>query len=166
MSDDPEKPFMSLVALLSEHEPLSEQTLLAALDRAFDGRYSREEPGHFFNAVIEGHQYFVWCGGVAFIIHIRSEPYFDGPAVAKHINDPKLAPLVASHQAWLSVDWLSGDAPEAQQWDYLGRLLAELSSDRCVALCVPACETVIAFHSGTVESLRGPDTFQKLGFSA
>ena len=86
-------------------------------------------------------------------------------AAAKHINDPKLASLVADHQAWLSVDWLSGEAPETEQWDYLGRLLAELSSDRCVALFVPARETVIAFHPGTVESLRGPGAFQKLGFS-
>jgi len=67
-------------------------------------------------AVIDGHQYLVWCGGAAFIIHNYPRQYFDGPAVAEYISDPQLALLVAHHQGSLSVDWLSGDAPEMQQW--------------------------------------------------
>jgi hypothetical protein len=165
MPDDPDKPFISLVALLREHEPLSEQTLLEALDRAFEGRYSSEAPGHFFKAVIDGHQYLVWCGGAAFIIHNYPGQYFDGPAVAEYISDPQLAPLVADHQGSLSVDWLSGDAPEMQQWDYIGHLLAELSSERCVALLVPAKETVMPFRPNTIRLLRGPNVLERLGFS-
>jgi hypothetical protein len=107
----------------------------------------------------------VWCGGAAFIIHNYPRQYFDGPAVAEYISDPQLALLVADHQGSLSVDWLSGDAPEMQQWDYIGHLLAELSSERCVALLVPAKETVMPFRPNTIRLLRGPNVLERLGFS-
>ncbi|MBK1832408.1 hypothetical protein JIN77_16865 [Verrucomicrobiaceae bacterium R5-34] len=157
--------FFSIIALLSKHSPLPELELVECLDVYSDGKFSREEPGHFYAAVIPELQYLVFMKGCGLTIHNYAHQYFDGPEVATHISDSSLANAVAHHTGWISVDWTHGEAEVKDKWDTIGNVLAHLPLDHCIGIFIPDEGIVMPIHEGVRAALGGSDVMSDLGFS-
>ena len=86
-----------------------------------------------------------------YLVHTFPRPYMDDPgAVAARASERQLKHAVANHQAWLSVDLL-GDVPPDELEDVyrvIGRLMAALADDDCVALYCPEADRLSAPDAG------------------
>jgi uncharacterized protein YegJ (DUF2314 family) len=111
-------------------------------------------------------------GDQTYLVHTFPRPYMDDQgAVAARTNDRQLKRAIANHQAWLSVDLL-GDVPPAELeevYRVIGRLMAALADNECVALYCPEADRLSAPDAGLMARLRGewpPDLFEQPFFPA
>lgn len=99
-------------------------------------------------------------------------PYMEDPeTAAEDIPDMRLRSLVSQHTAWISCDALGvesfHDLDEVREWyKVLGRMLAELVDDNCLAILLPQTQQVFPNMDETLELLKAEDPLEALGFEA
>jgi len=105
-------------------------------------------------------------GDQTYLVHTFPRPYADDPDVlAARAGDRHLRRAVTGHQAWLSVDLLGDVPPHELEEVYLliGRLMAALADEDCVAIYCPETDRVSVCDDGLMAKLRGewpPDLFE------
>ena len=166
MSESSETPLPSLLVLLADWAPLSVDTVNAALADAFGP--SPDPDSQFALPVVESVQFMVKARGSMLIVHNNPGSYFeDADAVANAIQgDDLFASAVRAHSGWMSTDIISSDDGYQEQYDTIGKLLAELAPNggKAVALFVPDRGVLIRFDENRRMQLRGPNTLVSLGF--
>ena len=164
----PRKPLIALVWLRRSVRDLDADEVAALAADALGEPFTSGDP--------EATDYFVTGCAPSFLlkrrdqtylVHTFPRPYMDDPgAVAARASDRHLKHEVANHQAWLSVDLL-GDVPPDELEDVyrvIGRLMAALADNDCVALYCPEADRLSAPDAGLMARLRGewpPDLFEQ-----
>jgi uncharacterized protein YegJ (DUF2314 family) len=164
----PRKPLIALVWLRRTPRDLAAADLADLAADALGEPYTSGDP--------EATDYFITgCapsfllkrGGQTYLVHTFPRPYMDDPgAVAARAGDRQLKRAIANHEAWLSVDLL-GDVPSGELeevYRVIGRLMAALADNDCVALYCPEADRLSAPDAGLMAKLRGewpPDLFEQ-----
>jgi uncharacterized protein YegJ (DUF2314 family) len=151
-------PPTSLVFLLREPRYLDAAIVRKAVERAFgvDLSDTSEDARDFVVGGEELPTYIVQVQDRHFLVHNFPTPYFDDrEQVARQIGDMRLSKAVRDHQAWLSVDAM---LPESEEDAYqrIGKLLAELADEDCLAILAPEFSRINSWEPGLEATLRGP----------
>jgi uncharacterized protein YegJ (DUF2314 family) len=167
-SGDSDGPMISLVALLAEPSYLDATVLARAASRAWNTEIGTgEEDDEATSFVVGESPHFIvkWEEWV-FAVHNLDAPYFDLPneEALDEIPDLRQRQIVASNQAWLSVDLLSGPEQSDQHAAYrhIGPLLAELIDELCLALYSPEAERLFPYEEATADHLVSAHPLQAL----
>jgi uncharacterized protein YegJ (DUF2314 family) len=158
-----DEPMISLVLLLKEPRFLETNVLANILGSAWgmpmDGSKDDDENEDKGGYVVGESPLFIASNRRAvFMIHNRSEPYFDDlPGLLERVKEMRMRHILEQHTAWLSVDLLSpaqeGAARESLYPD-IARSIAELGEAGCLALFQPATNRFIPWDASLTGKLR------------
>ena len=166
------KEMVSLVFLLSKRRDLNrtsvERTVSDALDVRFepDNKDARDFVVPMPQLKVDrdipaeaGEGYMIKVRGQIFILHNFSVPYLEDPETfAGEISDARLRQAVANHKAWLSVDLLdTGSSDKAKAYQAIGRIMAELAGEDCLAIFCPELSRCNEYDAGLLDVLRSDD---------
>jgi len=166
----PPQPLTSLVLLLSRPRKLTAADVAIAVTKAWGGAYG------FQDEVGGGSDKENWVVGRSpvflikspdgmFMFHNNPAPYSpESKALAQSIPDLRLRSAVEEHRAWVAVDLMQPfDETRARESYYpaIGRLIAEVAGDDCLAVFHPASKRIIAWEENLREVLRGPELLQR-----
>lgn len=166
-----EPKLLSLVWLLSEPRELDDQELARHVLSAWgidltdtDGE-AQEFVAGFPPALI------IRLRECTFLVNVFPTPYVrDKAKTAEALGELRRQKALLEHEAWLSVDFL-GDRPsdpneERAIYRRLGRLMAELADESCLALYVPETGQLLPFDAELPGRLRGGDVLDALTVNA
>jgi len=153
-----EEPLVSLVLLLRQPRYLDEGLLCQMVRAAWDIRLSDAEDGGNF-VVGESPSFIVMAEGRTFLVNNSDAPYFtDGPLAASQVKDLRLRKAVNGHRAWMSVDLMCNDeAPVEEAYRWIGKLIAELAADDCLAILSPQTGWLHVYNRELRRTLCGGD---------
>jgi uncharacterized protein YegJ (DUF2314 family) len=101
-----------------------------------------------------------------FTVHCFDEPYFDNSEeVAESLPELRAQQAVAQHQAWLSVDliqWMDEGEDAEEAYRLIGRLLAELADENCLAVIDPVEGRIFVYDPETERKLRSENPLLEL----
>lgn len=101
-----------------------------------------------------------------FTIHCFDEPYFDDPAdVAESVPELRAQQAIMQHQAWLSVDliqWMNEEEDREEAYRLIGKLLAELADENCLAVLDPVEGRIFVYDPETERKLRSDNPLEEL----
>ncbi len=182
--DDPDEeddePFLSLVLLLREPHYLDAPILANLASDAWNvevevapGDDEEVEPRRpdetgAIPTLVGGAMPHFFCVNppAFFTVYCVDEPYFDDPAeVAESVRELRAQQAIAAHQAWISVDlvqWLDGEEDREEAYRRIGRLLAELADENCLAVLDPVEGRVFVYDPETERKLRSDNPLQEL----
>lgn len=156
---------ISLVMLLKSPRHLDERSIAAAIGPALGVDFSHA--GGAENSVVAKPPYFqVRLATGSYVINDIAEPY--GEATDKAVNDitePKLRAAVASHRAWLSVDWAAREEPADVRRAYqeIGKIASALVGSDAVAVYSPELGRFSLHTDLGVHALAGDDPLALFG---
>lgn len=156
-----EEPVISLVALLTEPAFLEAPILAKAASDAWgvDVGTSEDENEDAF-VVGESPHFLIKYEDHFLAVHNFDEPYFnEADEVVDETSELRIRHAVLEHRAWLSVDLIHGDDTGDHQETYrvIGRLLAQLIDDDCLAVCSTEMQTIHPYHEELIDQLTGED---------
>jgi uncharacterized protein YegJ (DUF2314 family) len=176
--EEDDEPGLSLVLLFREPVYLESAILAEMASHAWDADVEavvedEEEDDEEVNAADAGEETKSFVAGQSphflcthwpaiMAVHNLDEPYFeDVDEVAESVPELRARRAIQQHQAWLSVDLLhwfeEGQLDQAHAYRLIGRLLAELADDNCLAVMIPAEGLVFAYDPETEVKLRSED---------
>jgi uncharacterized protein YegJ (DUF2314 family) len=165
-----EKPLNALVLFLTEPRRIDSTTIAEIATDTLGTQFRDDDSGDQENFVTGASPSFVVKHGEAyFLINVFPRPYMDNPEVAaNNIPELRLRKVIKEHTAWLSVDLLGEfrerDLPH--HYRIIGKLIAALADDDCLAIFAPATGQIAVFDSETCEKLQGKnplDVFSSSG---
>jgi len=129
-----------------------------------------EQPGgteEAWYAIGRSPSFLVKAPGMVLLVNHFARPYFDDNAdAAAAVQELRLQHIVREHVAWTSVDLLHLDddkRPRAEAYPFVGRLLAELADDDCLAIFCPETGRLVPFEPGLLEKLRSDRPLEVFG---
>ncbi|MFD0892969.1 DUF2314 domain-containing protein [Luteolibacter ambystomatis] len=160
-SDD--TPMISIVLLRRHALPLDEDTLSAAVRRAWSHPQKAGDDEELF-AVGEGFLFIVRNGMGLWTVHNRAHPYFDDvePVIAS-IPEMRLQKAVRDHGAWLSIDLTAPfdkSLPAESFYPHIFRLLRELADGDTLAIFRPETGQINVWDDEVAAKLCGPEPLQ------
>lgn len=171
-----EPQMLSVVALLKNPQRLEPIYIASAAKKAWNATLSYSEDDEAPDGFVVGDDsmptLIVNFRERMMIVNNFPQPYMENIEEASQaIPDLRLRTLVSNHTAWLSCDALGvesfNDVNEVREWyKILGRLLAELVDDNCLAIYVPQTEQLFPNMDETLELLKADDPLKALGFEA
>jgi len=161
-SDD--QPPTSLVLLLREPRFIDEALYRDAVRKAFAVELPppSDDNGNCFVVAGAGCStaYLEW-DGYHLLSHHYARPYFDDPNdVASQMGDLRLRKAVMEHTAWLSVDAMVPPQNGEDPYRAIGKLLAELVGDDCVAILAPELQQMNPWEPHLEDVLRSNDPLE------
>jgi len=149
--------FISVVLFLSRPRTLTKISLNQAAARVRNQVSIRNTKTEF--VVINGPVILVQSRGHLLNVLSAARPYIsDKEGFIKTRKNIEVCDAVLKHNAWLSVDYISGgkgrDIPVDARYRAAARLAAELLEDDCLAVCLPDKDVVVPVSSNTTELLR------------
>jgi len=168
-----EEPLISLVYLLKEPRPITQDQIVTCASKAFnvtfdvDNEKATEFVIDFPTPPVNEAKYgkaasfMVKVQQGMFLVHSFPAPYVDNPRqFAKKIPDGRLQRVIENHKAWLSVDAFGdvGDA-DAKTKAYLGigKMIAELAGPDCLAVYSPDLGRCNEYDARLLETLRSSE---------
>lgn len=154
--EDP--PPVSLVMLLREHRHLEAAMLEPIVERVFDVVLTHADDAQdFVVGDADLPTFAIKANERMWLLHHFGRPYFDElDEVLASVRDLRLRYALSEHNAWLSVDALGDEFPE-NPYPAIGKLIAELLDDNCVAVFAPATNRLAVYDPGMEDVLRGPE---------
>ncbi|MCH5376934.1 MAG: DUF2314 domain-containing protein, partial [Planctomycetes bacterium] len=175
---DEERSFMSLVLLFREPVFLEPRMLAELASRAWDARVevaTEEDADEQVGAkdarsLIIGRSPQFACSHYPGLFAIQNvgQPYFDDTqAVAESVREMRVRQAIELHRAWVSVDvvqWFGDNDEKGKEQAYrmIGRLLAELADENCLAVVEPFEARVFAWDPTTEDKLRSENPLEAL----
>ena len=145
-----DRPIVSLVVLLRRPRRLDGLDVWGAVGRAVGVEAEVEV------APVAAGSFVVWLGPKPLLVNSLAEPYVADPeAIAGSIVELRLRQALATHRAWLSVDWL-GDVEDDSAYPTIGRVLAELIDEDGLLLLEPSLGRIVVYEPALDALLRGP----------
>src|SRR5262245_44873307 len=157
-----EQPLISLVFLLRAPRNLTRADVVEAGKRAFGVNIDADV------AVVSSkraHLFTLKSPGESLGIVSTAEPYVSDIAqVAERVRDFRCKRAVQRHRAWLAVDHIGDFQAGEARFAYcsIGKLLAELSGDDCLALFCTETGQMNSYAPDLLPLLRGPDPLSAL----
>jgi uncharacterized protein YegJ (DUF2314 family) len=162
-SDKDAPPPVSVVLLQTSLPKWSEQQLIAKIKTAWKVDLSQKDGE-------DNDEGFVVKGGPGFIIKTKDSQYMmimaEDPYLKKEVIDEveelRLKTMLKEHEAWVSVDLLSGDdelspAAKAREWKRVASLAAELLNDKTIGVILPEPNVIAVKNETTADHLRQKD---------
>jgi uncharacterized protein YegJ (DUF2314 family) len=171
--------FVSLVLLLREPHYLDPSILAQLASRAWEATIevvdedepppdrpdNEDEPVRSMVGGAMPH-FFCFHPPGFFTIHCFDEPYFDDPEeVAESVPELRAQQAIAQHQAWISVDllhWMAEEDDRREAYRLIGRLLAELADENCLAVLDPGEGRIFVYDPDTERKLRSDNPLLEL----
>lgn len=156
-SEHRQKPLVALVLLLNQSRLLESTELARIASEVFGEPFTSDNDDATDNFVAGTEPSFIFkYGDHFFLINSFDRPYLDDPEAADSIVELRLRKAVREHCAWLSVDLLGNCRQSELPHVYrtIGKLVAELADDECVAIFAPATGQISVFDDETRERLR------------
>ena len=101
--------------------------------------------------------------GTYFLVHSLPVPYMADPhAAAADAGELRMRKAISQHRAWFSMDILHPEAASPENYRIVGRLLARLIGDECLALYHPPSNGFAAYGKSTPDLLQGEDPVREL----
>jgi uncharacterized protein YegJ (DUF2314 family) len=172
-----EAPLLSLVLLFREPVYLEASLLAELASRAWGatihtgGEEEQESvPASEQHSMLVGESPLFVCNHFPGLFTIRNsdEPFFDDvEAVAESVPELRRRGVIRDHRAWVAVDlvhWFGpeGESGRVQAYQMMGRLLAEMADDNCLAVFEPAEGNLFIYGPETEARLRGENPLQTL----
>jgi uncharacterized protein YegJ (DUF2314 family) len=164
-------PLHALVWLLRGQRYLDARILTQAINKALGLKlvHGKEDATDF--VVGESPAFVSRIKDHTFLVNNFAVPYFDKPdEVAEEVPELRRRKAVADHKAWLSMDLLMAgedSPPDAatlrEIYGVIGKVIAELADDDCLALFAPEQSFLIPYSQDLLDRLRGPDVIAAIG---
>lgn len=149
----------SIVVLLKESRALSQDALARLASRAMGCPID----------IVEGAspRFVLYAGGALYTLHNVASPYFDNSEKAtEHIDELRLRKAARDHKAFIALDHTLGatpDKPTAQEYQTIGKILAELEGPDWLALYHPPTDSFIPYiEKESVAHLRAQEPIESL----
>jgi uncharacterized protein YegJ (DUF2314 family) len=158
---DEEEPIISLVALLTEPAFLESPILAKAASDAWGievGTSDDDDEDAF--VVGESPHFLIKYDDRFLAVHNVDDPYFDETDdVVDETSELRIRHAILEHRAWVSVDLIHGDGDGDHQESYrlIGRLLAQLIDDDCLAVCSAEMQSIHPYHEELIDQLTSDD---------
>jgi uncharacterized protein YegJ (DUF2314 family) len=176
---DEDEPFVSLVLLFREPHYVDASILAQLASRAWEASVEvaddeegppdrAEDDDEPVRSVVGGAMphFFCFHPPAFFTIHCFDEPYFDDPEdVAESVPELRAQQAIAQHKAWISVDlihWMGEDDDRTEAYRLIGRLLAELADENCLAVLDPGEGRIFVYDPETERKLRSDNPLREL----
>lgn len=159
---------ISIVVLLSAPRPLDERVLGKAVSEALGVKRSNDSSDESF-VKAKPPYYRVQLESGAYVLNNLDKIYCeDGGKLVENIKDPELQKTVASHKAWLSIDWAGKEEPEDLLIAYqnMGKIVAALAGPDVLALYSPEIDQFSPWNETVQKSLSGEDPLEVFGGAA
>ncbi|MBI1903522.1 MAG: DUF2314 domain-containing protein [Planctomycetia bacterium] len=187
--ETPEPPLISLVMLLSEPKYMDAAILARLAAQAWGAEVvdanlladdetpiddvggGADGPGAPAFVLGESPYFLVRCRSTLYAVHNGDAPYFEEPADYEHVRELRLRKAIEQHRGWFSIDVLSGDEALVcgrdaglleDAYRSIGRLVAELADETCLALYCPATGEINLYDPALESHLRGDDPLSVL----
>ncbi len=175
-----DEPFLSLVLLFREPQYLDAAILAQLASDAWstevDVVESDEEEDDFegesdtgpTRSLVGGAMphFFGFHPPAFFTIHCFDEPYFEDPEdIAGAVPELRAQQAIAQHRAWLSVDlihWMGENQDQEEAYRLIGKLLAELADENCLAVLDPVEGRIFVYDPETERKLRSDNPLHEL----
>jgi uncharacterized protein YegJ (DUF2314 family) len=159
-----DKPLVALVLFLNQPRLLDAAELAERAGDVFGEPFTCDNDNATDNFVAGAEPSFIFKHGDHFyLINSFERPYVEDPeAAADSIVELRLRKAVREHCAWLSVDLL-GECSQhevGEVYRTIGKLLAELADDDCVAIFAPATGQISVFDEEARDRLRSSDPLE------
>jgi uncharacterized protein YegJ (DUF2314 family) len=157
-----EQPLISLVFLLRAPRNVTQADVVEAVNRAFGVNIDADV------VVVPSKQanlFTVRTPEVILGIVSTARPYVSDIAeVAERVRDFRCKRAIQNHRAWLAVDDIGDSRAGDKHFAYcsIGKLLAELSGDDCLALYCTESGQMNSYAPDLLPLLRGPDPLSAL----
>lgn len=153
---DENKPLISLVLLLREPRALDHPAIIRLVRQAWGIELGESSsPGVVLGAAPS---FVIKTGGRSFLVNSFALPYFPDPEqAAQEVPELRLRKLVTEHRGWISVDLLDeqGRMAEEEAYRWIGKLIAELAGEDCLAIYAPAIRRINVFDTQMKTTLCG-----------
>lgn len=148
---------LSLHLLMDRARPLDASQVAQAASRAWKRDIGTSPASSAGNVVGTSPGFIVTVADYSFLVHNVDRPLATDPTTSPAIRDDRSRELFARHRAWLGVELLERPAGATRDaaGQMLGRLLAELVADDCIAIYRPDTHQIAPCEPPRVERLRG-----------
>ena len=147
----------SVVLLLRQENPPSEDVLRLAAERVWGIRFERgEECEHFI--MQNGNSFVMRARPFMFTILCSSKPYFERDPqklAAEWLPQPSQRSAWSEHTAWTAINWVNGAEGDTELvYCVLAKLAAELLNENCTGIYWPGERSFQPNDSSTYEDLQ------------
>jgi uncharacterized protein YegJ (DUF2314 family) len=165
---DRNRPLTALVLLRRKPNNFLTATKLSEMVKQLWGNnVAPDKDGEKWFAAGQSPAFIVNAPDIMLLVNNFATPYWEEPnKVAEAVEELRLKKIIQEHTAWMSVDVLGlHDDSEARSAAYptIGRLLAELVDDDCLALYCPEHDQIVACDDTIVEKLRRENPLEAFG---
>lgn len=151
---------ISFVVLLKEPRKLEEKSLGDTVSKAVGIDPATVDKGF---VVAKPPYYKIELKSGVYVINNIDQPYFENAEeLAKEIKDPDLRGAVASHHAWVAVDWAGKEEPADLRATYgdMGKIAAALARPDALAIYSPEEGQLSVFNVNVATAMTGSDPLQ------
>jgi uncharacterized protein YegJ (DUF2314 family) len=156
---------ISLVFLLRAQRAMNLAQVRSAAERAFGQSIEDEDPEYAVIPTDRPGCFIVKTPEVVLGLGSMDGPYVDDVgAAAEALRDFRCKKAMQEHRAWLAVDQI-GERPaggNAVSYAYIGKLMAELAGDDCLALYCTETGQMNSYAADLLPLLRGPNPLSAL----
>ncbi len=156
---------MAVVWLLRAPREIDEHDLRKRLSEALGERLAADAGApNCFVATKPGLFLLRFRDAVLGVVNGNGQFFPDAPAKAREMKDVHLRQAVAEHRAFIAVEWPSTLAVKSRAiaLRIMGKVMAELADEDCLAIYVPQANAMNWYQPGMVERLRGKDPLSAL----
>lgn len=158
-NEDENHPLVSIVMMLREPRYLDADIVKTVVAQAWGITVGGEEEDDTFVAGEDQH-FIIKSPKGLFVLHNIPAPYFENvSAMADEIDELRFRKMLVEHKAWMSVDLISSfeDEPREKAYPLIGKLIAELADETCLALGSPETQQAVLYNEELDRDLRSDD---------
>ena len=171
-SDD-DGPLLSIVLLQKKLPTVSEKSIAAAIQKAWNQKVSVGDDGKkdATDFVVKGGPGFIiQCHDTFCMMIVVSKPYLETEAL-NEVQELRTRKMLQEHKTWLSLD-LVGDvgkkpaAEQEQEMNRIIRLAAEMVDKNTVGVLLPSENIVLPISDEVIMAMKGEDSLKALSKSS
>jgi uncharacterized protein YegJ (DUF2314 family) len=164
-----EGPLLSIVLLQKKLPTVSEKSIAASIQKAWDQKVSVGDDGKkdATDFVIKGGPGFIiQCQDTFCMMIVASKPYLEADAL-NEVQELRTRKMLREHKTWVSLD-LVGDvgkkpaAEQEQEMNRIIRLAAEMVDKNTVGVLLPSENIVLPISDDVIAAMKGEDSLKAL----
>jgi len=156
---------VSIVLLLRAPLKLDERVVSKAVSEALEIKQSKDSDQATF-LMAKPPYYRVQVESGAYVVNNQAELYSEDPfRLVRGIENPGLQRTVASHQAWLSIDWAEREPPKdlLRAYQDMGKIIVALAGPDALAVYSPDLNEFSPYNQTIAGILTSTDPLQIFG---
>ena len=164
-----EGPLLSIVLLQKKLPTVSEKSIAASIQKAWDqevsvGDDSKKDATDF--VIKGGPGFIIQCQDTFCMMIIASKPYLEADALDE-VKELRTRKMLREHKTWLSLDLIGdvGKKPAAEQEQEMNRIIrlaAEMIDKNTVGVLLPSENIVLPISDEVIAAMKGDDSLKAL----